>query len=447
MAKFTFPSKSGAKLLFYTTQLNLIKSNEDLPNTSISGYSRKASSAFNVYFFARFDRSFSSARILPSLQGGKYLNFDTSSGSDTVVTMKIGMSYVSVDNAKLNLDSECPTFDFEEVKSKAQDAWNKTLSKILVTGGTAHEQSKFYQYLYQCFFHPNVASDVNNEYMGFDQKVHSAEGFTYYTSYSIWDTYRSWIPLISWLMPARANDMVTSLIMDAQQGGGGMPRWIVANEETGVMETGSSTPWVANAYAFGAKSFNTSAAWEAMNRVESAPGTKCQDTEERYHLVDFKNLGYVPMVWGDYILEQCASFTEELCIADYALAQFAASINKPGDYHRYMRMSTSWKNLFNSTSLYLQPKYANGTWVEAFDPTHGHFKGFVEGNAMQYTWMISFAWTNLFSQMGGFEAVNRRLDTYFTELNAGQDSEYHWAGNLSLIPYFYYHADHHFSII
>jgi predicted alpha-1,2-mannosidase len=226
--------------------------------------------------------------------------------------------------------------------------------------------------------------------------------------------------------------LVDDAARDAANGGGGvMPRWVAGPRETGVMETGNATPWVASAYAFGATGFDTAAAWTAMQRVETIDGLMDQYTIEHYRLADFLAKGYVPY-YDDYQGEQSASFTLEYCIGDFALAQFAGALGRADDHDHFLALSHQWANLFDDASGYIQPRMPDGTWRAGFTPSVGHFQGFVEGSPAQYTWMIPHDWDALFARMGGNDAVVARLDTYFTKLNDAYDTWatiYHCAGN------------------
>ena len=423
--RFTFPAGADASVLFYATSVQ----QDDAYR--VSGLHVRLG-GFTVYFVAEFDAPMAATADFPD---GVAARFGRLAGP--TLQVKVAMSYVSVDNARANLAAESPGWDFDVVRAAARQAWDDALSRVQVYGGTDLERQRFYTYLYQAFQQPGLASDADGRYLGFDDQVHTvAAGHPHYSSYSIWDTYRGEVQLLAWLFPARVGDLVQSLVDDATQdgangGGGVMPRWVVANRESGVMETGSATPFVASAHAFGATGFDTAAAWTAMERVETLDGLKNQFVVEHYRLGDFLALGYVPY-YDDYQGKQCASFTLEYCLGDFALAQFAKSLGKADAHDRFLALSHQWTNLFNDASGYVQPRMPDGTWRAGFLPAVGHFQGFVEGSPAQYTWMIPHDWDALFARMGGNDAVVARLDHYFTRLNDAYnqwDTEYHCAGN------------------
>ena len=427
IGRFTFPAGADARVFFYATDFQ----QDDA--THVSG-SQDRLGGFKVYFVAAFETPMTGSEDFGE---GLAASFGPLAAESTVIQMKVAMSYVSIDNARANLDTENPGWDFDGVRVAAGRAWDDALSRVDVRGATDAERKVFYTYLYHTMHQPNLASDVNGQYLGFDDQVHTvAAGHAHYTSYSIWDTYRGDVQLLAWLFPARTGDIVQSLVDDGVQGADSpgaavMPRWVVANRESGVMETGSATPYVASAYAFGATGFDTNAAWDAMYRVETTDGMTNQYTLEHYRLGEFLKGGYVPY-YDDYQGKQCVSFTLEYCIGDYALAQFAAALGKTKDQGDFLKLSGNWKNLFNGDSKYLQPKMPDGTWRAGFDPNAGHFQGFVEGSSAQYTWLVPHDWEELFKMMGGKDAAIARLDAYFTKLNDAYNvwnSAYHCAGN------------------
>jgi predicted alpha-1,2-mannosidase len=423
--KITYPPATDGKLLFICTQAAMDNANQ------ISGMHTQLAD-FKVYFVAQFAQPIAK---FSTFLGGVIVEFDKA--TLPVLQMKVGMSYVSIANAAQNLAAENTGWDFDAVRASAAAAWTDALTRIELKGETAAEQKLFYTYFYQALHHPSIVDDVNGEYRGFDWQVYQVEaGRHHYSSYSIWDIYRGEIELLAWLFPQRVGDMMQSLVLDAQQdagngGGDVMPRWVVAERETGTMETGSATPLVTSAYAFGARDFDLEGAWQAMDRVETINGLMNQRVVEHYRIGDFMSLGYVPY-YTDYQGKQCASFTLEYCIGHYALAQFATALGKTADAANFLALSHNWQNLFNADSRYIQPKMPDGTWMPDFSPTDGHFNGFVEGSSAQYTWLIMHDWDLLFQKMGGDDAVVARLDVYFTELNAAYDnwdSPYHCAGN------------------
>ncbi|MGZ3709668.1 MAG: GH92 family glycosyl hydrolase, partial [Bdellovibrionota bacterium] len=389
-----------------------------------------------IWFVARFDQGFSdfgnwqskivnSGELSEAGVSGAYVTFSPGA----TVLMKIAISYVSLENAEANLLVESPDWDFGKLQAKAEAQWREKLSAIEIEGGSDSERRLFYTSLYHSLLHPNVFSDVNGEYLGFDGHTYFARGYTHYANFSGWDIYRSWAPLVAWLYPGAMSDLMQSLVADAREGGGAMPRWPVANIETGVMEGGSATPIVAQAYSFGARQFDLSAAFESMDRTEGTPGARCQKTEERPGLQDYLDEGYYPLASAPRAANQSVSMTLEFGTGEFALSQLARALGRTDRADSYRALSRSWKNLFDPETALLRPRDYGGVFLEQFDAGTGHMWGFTEGTAAQYLWMVPQGISELMALLGGNEAATAKLDHFFTKLNDGMDSEYSWIGN------------------
>src|SRR5437763_7202 len=217
--------------------------------------------------------------------------------------------------------------------------------------------------------------------------------------------------------------MMQSLVADGQQGGG-LPRWAVANDHADVMVGDPADPIIAGAYAFGATRFDTGAALQAMIKGATQPGATPGGYVERPYLPDYVNFGYIPRnhewLWS-------AARTLEYTTADFSIAQFAQALGDTATFNTFMRRGQSWQNLFNPVTGYIKPRLSNGEFVSNFDPASGD--GYIEGNGAQYTWMVPFNLHALFNAMGGNQRVTGRLDSFFTQLNAGPDAPYSWLGN------------------
>ncbi len=385
------------------------------------------SNAYEVYFAARFDRSFASYgtwngdAVVPGSSSssgqhtGAYVVFGTA--SNPVVGVQVGISFVSVANAQLNLAVEYANFNLASVAKNAAAAWNDDLNSIHVEGGTSNETVSFYTALYHAFFQPNIFSDVNGQYLGFDGRVHTVpEGHVQYENIPGWDAYRTHIQLLSILAPSTMSDIAQSLVNDAQQGDGSLPRWEQANADSLGMSGDDGDIEIADAYAFGATGFDTAGALQAMTGGQS---------QIREGFADYVSLGYVPADYQSGL--SSASITLEYASDDFAIAQFAKAIGNSTDYNTYLQRSGNWQDLFNTTSLYIQPRNTDGTWAQGFVPTSDN--GFQEGDSAQYSWMVPFNLGGLFGQMGGDAAVVSRLDTFFTRLNDGPVSPYCWIGD------------------
>lgn len=442
LGQFTYPRSQAATMLINAggsatgnsnvgTGVQIVGSNQ-VTGSATSGHFCGKANTYRVYFAATFDHPFTTfgtwngpqvnpkASTSSGQHSGAYVTFDTT--QQQVVQVKVGLSFVSVANAQANLAQENPAWNFQTVQQQARAAWNARLSSIQITGGTSDEQRIFYTALYHCFFHPNVFSDVNGQYLGFDHRVHVAQGYTQYENFAGWDMYRSLIDLLALLEPRETSDMMQSLVADAQQGGGGLPRWEVANDNSAGMVGDSPDVIIAKSYAFGARNFDTQAAWQAMDTAASQTGIRSGHYVVREGLKDYLHLGYVPTD-----KTRSASTTLEYAIDDFAIAQFAQALGKASASMKYLQRARNWRHLFNPATGYLEPRNANGTFVANFSPTS--LDGFAEGDAAQYTWLVPQDMGGLFTALGGNAQVIKRLDALFTQLNAGPTSPYAFMGN------------------
>jgi predicted alpha-1,2-mannosidase len=380
---------------------------------------------YRIYFAARFDRSFSSygtwdgdivthgSTASGGQQAGAFVVFNTT--GTNVIHIQVGISFVSIANAELNLAAENARFDFDAVARDSDAAWNHRLQSILVEGGTYDERVAFYTALYHAFFHPNVFNDANGQYLGFDGKVHNVPyGHAHYENIPSWDQYRTQIVLLSILEPSVASDVAQSLVDDAQQGDGHIPRWVQANADSRGMSGDGGSIMISQAYAYGARNFDTAGALNAMINGQS---------NIREAIKDYLRIGYVPADTG----LPSASITLEYASADFAIAQFAHALGDSRSYSTFLQRSGNWQNVFNPASGYIQTRNGDGGWSAGFTPTSQ--AGFHEGDSSQYTWMVPHNLRGLFDQMGGNPAVVKRLDNFFTKLNDGWASPHAHIGN------------------
>jgi len=400
---------------------------------------------YTLYFVAEFDRAFDAVgtwengTILPDsttaqggttygtdgypvngLGSGAYVRF--APGGPPAVTVRVGISYVSVVNAAANLHAENPTgTTFESVRTRARAAWNESLGRVRVSGGTDVQQRIFYTALYHSLLHPNLFSDVTGDYAGFDGDVHtvSTPQRAQYANFSGWDVYRSQLQLVTLLDPAIASDIAQSLFNQATQNGGVWDRWTHNTGATHVMAGDPSAPSVAGIVAFGGTDFDVAGAYASLARAATVPtrldlsdeGCRVMCVGQRPSLDQWLSIHYIPAssnAWGG------AGETLEDVTADFALAELALQAGDTAGHGRFRERSGYWRNLFNPAATpeggYIQDRNADGTWVP-FDPAST--RGFAEGSSAQYTWMIPFDPAGLFAAMGGDSAALRRLDTFF----------------------------------
>jgi predicted alpha-1,2-mannosidase len=371
------------------------------------------------------------------LDSGAWVSYDTTRQSQ--VTMKVAISYVSQAGAQSNLNAEDPGWSESSVARNTYRQWDQLLDRVRIGGGTNEQQVDFYTALYHALLEPSIFSDDDGDYIGFDNDIHRAPpGQTQYANFSGWDIYRSEIPLLAVVAPQQTSDMVTSLLNDQAQGGW-LPKWGFANDYTQVMNGDAADPIIAEAYAFGARDFNVKAALAAMVKGASTTPTASQLGQgfyvERPQLSDYLSLGYVPNTQESDLSpeDNGASETLEYASADFAIGEFAGDLGQSATASTYLQRSQNWTNIFNVDTGYIQPRDGSGDFPE-FGPTTdgmGSFgqSGFQEGDAAQYTWMVPQDLQGLVSGMGGDAAANSRLDSFFTQLNAGPNLPYDWAGN------------------
>ena len=427
MAKFTYPSTNDATILISASRSATgdrsgsltINGSEITGQATVGGFCG-SSNVYTIYYDIKFDqtpRAFgtflgstlsNSSTSVSGTQSGAWVTFNTQ--SNAVVQMKVAVSYVSIANAQANMNSENSAWSFSTIQTNASNAWNTVLNRIQVTGGTTDNLKQFYTALYRVYSNPNVSSDVNGQYMGFDNAVHTAAtGRTIYQNYSGWDIYRSWAALAALTAP-EANDIAESMVLDGQQGGA-LPRWSDQHKEDFIMPGDPGPIIIASLYAFGARNFNaTSALSIAYNGATNGNAVRGGQSQlNSTHYLD------------------SASESLEMNASDFAIAQLAKALDDTAKYNTMMTHSQWWINVFNTTHNYVSKHNYDGTWVTPLDPASD--TNFVEGNAAQYTWMVTHNYSNLFNLMGGKQTAIQRLDHLFTEVNAGLSRPYFYIGN------------------
>jgi predicted alpha-1,2-mannosidase len=419
----------------------------DPTNRIISGWAKSGSfcgingSEYVIYFSALFDRPFQSFGTWGNDKknpgstsvGGKglasYVTFDCT--MKRRVTMKVGISFVSIANARLNVDAEIPGWNFSAVKTSARKEWNQCLNRIQIKGGAPEDTTIFYTALYHSLMLPSIFEDVNGQYIGMDNEVHAvASGHHFLATFSGWDTYRTQAQLWGLLYPDAAGDFISSFLAMSQQtqkdGGGGFPLWSMFNDETLVMAGYPADPYIANAYAFGATNFDLGSAKKVM--VDSGKnqrwcGRNLYSTWD--HLPEYEQFGYYPADVTDYSVSKNVEYS----VADFSIAQICRETGDEDNYHYFLKRSQNIFNLLNPDQGYLQRKSRDGNWVTPFDRFSGD--GFMEGNSAQYTWTIPQSLNKLIAMLGGKEKAEAKLDELTSNLATGYDyqSKYYDAGN------------------
>ncbi|PKK86228.1 MAG: sugar hydrolase [Thermoplasmata archaeon HGW-Thermoplasmata-1] len=401
-----------------------------------------------VYFVAEFSKPSASSGTwnmgqqfpgVPMQIGkeiGAFLNFDTSANEQIVA--KVGISFVSIEGARKNLEAEASGWDFDGYKEKAHGAWNEQLKKIEIFGGTEDQRKTFYTALYHTMIAPNTFSDVDGSYLGVDWQVRNSDRVQY-TLFSLWDTFRATHPLYTIIDPERDADIIQSMVNIYNDGGGlaagRLPRWFLSNSETNCMTGTHADSVIADAYVKGITNFDTQAAYEGMWKNAMIPGpnpvanTGYVRDEGRYRLAEYVALGYVaadtlpiyidphtPQGIVFWFTNQATSRALEYAYDDFCVAQMAKALDKTNDYDTFMTRSKNYANLFDPETQFMRGKSMTGTWVNPtdFDPTKAYMY-YTEGNAWQWTWFVPHDVYGLVDLFGGKEKFIEKLDSLFVQ--------------------------------
>jgi len=364
-------------------------------------YGRKSYDAKQAYrgFWGKFNQD----QNFPEIAGKKlkmYFDFDTQEGEK--VKIKFALSPVSQENALQNMRTEISGWDFEKVKTQAQTTWNKELNKIQVNTSN-NNRINFYTALYHSFINPTTYTDVNGEYKGLDQGIHKAEGFTNYTTFSLWDTYRALHPFFNIMQPGRSNDMVKSMMAHYDQSSLKMlPIWSHYANDNWCMSGYHSVSVLADAIIKGTYNGDANKALDAC--VTTA---KHRDYEGIGYYMD---KGYIPAERSGVSV----SNTLEYAYDDWAIAQLAKKLNRMDVYNEFLKRSNNWRNNFDSASGFMRPRLADGSFKKAFDPKDTEGQGFIEGNSWNYSFFVPHDPASLVEVMGGKKKFAARLDSLFS---------------------------------
>jgi predicted alpha-1,2-mannosidase len=325
----------------------------------------------------------------------------------TSVEVKIGISYVSIENARENLEKETSNRSFQDIYKESFSEWNELLSRIKVEGGTKDENTIFYTALYHTLIHPNTLNDVNGEFPEIKTgKIGKTDG-TRFTVFSLWDTYRNLHQLMSLVYPQQQSDMIKSML-DMYDENGWLPKWELNSTETFTMVGDPASIVITDTYLKGIKDFDIEKAYKAM--LKSAD--QIENNPLRPGLKDYINKGYLTTGHKGSV-----STTEEYNASDFSIALLAKELGKKEDYKRFKKRSISYRKLFDKNLNLLRPRNADGKWYEPFDPEAGaNFTkniGFIEGNAWQYAFMVPHDIKGLMKLMGGKTAFINQLQKVF----------------------------------
>jgi predicted alpha-1,2-mannosidase len=343
---------------------------------------------------------------------GTWFTFNTKANEEIVV--EVGISYVSIANARLNLNTESQNFDFEKTVEQARKKWNDALSTITVKGGTDDQKTVFYSALYHIQIHPNILSDVNGQYPAMESfEIKERENGERYTVFSLWDTYRNLHPFLSLAFPQQQLNMVTSMI-EMYDESGWLPKWELNSTETHVMEGDPAIPVIVDTWLRGIRNFDIEKAYKGMKKSATTPGA---ENKIRPDIDFYLSHGYVPL---EKKFDNSVSHALEYYIADWNLAQIAKELGYNDDYNRFLKQSRQYKNYFDSEGFkIIRPKLKDGTFYKDFNPRQGeNFEpspGFHEGNAYQYTFCTQHDIKGTIALNGGKKEFTKKLQAIFDD--------------------------------
>ena len=333
----------------------------------------------------------------------------------TLVEVKVGISYVSMENARKNLEAEVGTASFDGVLATAQHKWNDALSRIRVTGGTEDDRTIFYTALYHSLLHPNLISDVNGEYPAMESGAVGVADYNRYTVFSLWDTYRNVHQLLTLAYPEVQTDMIRSMVAMSKEWGW-LPRWELYGRETFTMEGDPAIPVIVDSYLKGIRDFDIEAAYEAMKRSATTPG---KDNAIRRDIDPYIERGYIPvgLFAQDMSGDNSVSHALEYYVADNALAAFAHEMGDEVLAKEMERRAAGWRNYYSKADGAMRPIGADGEFIGEFDPAAGaNFSntiGFHEGSSWNYTLFVPHDIEGLIKAMGGAKHFVERLQWVF----------------------------------
>lgn len=394
----------------YHSQVNSCEVNWENDSTLTGHVNNKVWVDQDYYFVMQFSHPVIDHFELPmaETEKGKRLvaSFNIQPGEE--VLMKVALSTTGVEGAKANMAAEVPGWDFEGIRTAAKADWNSYLSRIEVEG-TDEEKTNFYTSFYHALIQPNEISDVDGRYRNAADSVVNATGGKFYSTFSLWDTYRAAHPFYTLMVPERVDGFINSLV-DQAEVQGYLPIWGLWGKENFCMVANHGVSVVAEAYAKGFRGFDAERAFNAIKQTQTVSHPLKSNWE------NYMKYGYFPT---DLTEAESVSSTLESVYDDYAAADMAKRMGKTEDAAYFARRADFYKNLFDSSTQFMRPKKSDGTWKSPFNPSQiGHAESvggdYTEGNAWQYTWHVQHDVPGLIALFGGEEAFLNKLDSLFT---------------------------------
>lgn len=448
ISRFTFPAGKANILINLGTGLTnesgsklRIVDNREIEGFQMTGsFCYKDGSERPVYFVIQFDKpsiDYGAWKKMPELKAesswsstnnsykfypgyklemagdsiGAWFSFDLE--FEQVIHAKVGVSYTSIENARSNLQQEIPTFDFNKQQQMCQDAWQETLGKVQVKGGSRDEKVMFYSALYHMNIHPNIINDINGDYPEMEgYKILKAIDEPRYTVFSLWDTYRNLHPFMSLVYPDKQLAMVNSMIGMYKESGW-MPKWELNSRETHVMEGDPAIPVITDTYLRGITHFDVETAYEAFYKSATIEGKLNKLRPDIDHYLEE---GYVPI---ESEFDNSVSHALEYYIADWNLSQLAKALGKKQESIRFLKQSLHYKTYFDDEYQMFRPKLKDGSFLTPFDPKQGEnfapCPGFHEGTAWQYSMYVPHDIPGLIKLKGGEQIFVQTLQKIFDD--------------------------------
>jgi predicted alpha-1,2-mannosidase len=432
MLRFRFPATGVARVLVEASRPGVSGFVAIDPQShEISGYNPHRMDAhlgpmklpnFKGYFVVEFrqvpvaEQTYGMDDMALASSRGAYAEFKPGE----TVEVRVGTSFLSIDQARANLKLEIPAWDFEAVRQQLRAKWNEKLDRVQVEGATQQEKTRIYTAVYHSLLYPRMFSEGGRYYSAFDDQIHIGES---YTAYSIWDTFRAENSLLTLLAPERVDGMITALLQNFKEGGW-MPKWPNPSY-TNIMIGTHADSLVSEAIRKGFHGFDRQLAWQAVYKDAMTPPDgdttrRWLDREEhtpyeaRGGLTYYKQLGYIPTDMAD----EAASRTLEDSYDDWCVAKMAKALGREKDYDFFLRRSLNDRNLYNPAIGMMNGKTSDGKWApigEGDDsPTNRSLSGWTEGNSWVYTWSPLHDQAGLLELMGGAEAYDAKLDLHFS---------------------------------
>ena len=430
--KYTFPKSGQSNIILDLNHRDRVKAGEININgdNEITGhrYSSSWADKQHVYFVIQFSKPFkkaglskggvlsSKSRHAKGLLLKSYVTFETTEGE--VIYARVGISAVSIEGARKNLQAEQQGWEFDKIRQDAHDAWNKELSKIAIESSDASVMRTFYSSMYHAMTSPYLYQDVDGKYRGQDQKIHEGNGYEQYTVFSIWDTYRALHPLLTLIDRKRTGDFVNSFLSMYEQGGL-LPVWELAGCETNCMIGYHSVSVINDAFQKGITNFNADEALTAMKKSATVTDRELHHLRTGKSLSQIFSLYYYSIGWNDYGKysyiryrsgRASVSKTLEFAYDDWCIAQMAKKLGKMDDYNFFIKRAQNYKNLLDTSTGFMRARQK--TFEKHFDPYEINLR-YTEGNAWQYSFYVPQDLSGQMKMLGSKQRLATFLDSLF----------------------------------